>query len=296
MSSKKIISITTGLALAASMALAIPAFAQVNGQGDGNKSGGYGQSNASLQGQIKGAWTGQMGGTNRGSGMPGSSGTMKPGVFGTVTAVNGNAITINGRQGFGPTATATTTYTVDATNATVKKNNAASTVSAIAVGDMIFAQGTITGTNVVATSIRDGVMMGTRGQGGPGMNGKGGQGHATSTPPVSPFTGNGQPVIAGKVSAISGDTLTVTTTSNVTYSVDATNAKILEGQNTIAIGSIVVGNTVLVQGTVNGTSITASTVVDQSGPAASVTANMDKGQKYGFFGGIGQFFMHLFGF
>lgn len=241
---------------------------------------------------MGGGTPGGVNGMNRG-------GTMKPGVFGTVTAVNGNTITINGRQGFGPTATATTTYTVDATNATVKKNNATSTVSAIAIGDTIFAQGTITGTNVVATTIRDGVMMGARGQGGPGMNGKGGQGHATSTPPVSPFTGNGQPVIAGSVSAISGTSLTVTTASNVIYTVDASNAKIVEGQNTIALSTIVVGNKVLVQGTVNGTSITASTVVDQSGVPASVTANMDKGRKLGFFGGVGNFFKsfaHLFGF
>lgn len=301
MSYKKIISITTGLALAASMALAIPAFAQVNGQGQGEGQQGRGQGQGQ-GGPHMGAWNGPMGGangTNRGPGM----GAMKPGVFGTVTAVNGNKITINGRTGFGPDATATTTYTVDATNATVKKNNATSTVSVIAIGDTIFAQGTITGSNVVATTIRDGIMMGARGpgmngQGGPGMNGKGGTGHATSTPPVSPFTGNGQPVIAGSVSAISGTSLTVTTASNVIYTVDASNAKIVEGQNTIALSTIVVGNKVLVQGTVNGTSIAASTVVDQSG-ATTGTPVPGKEQSRGFFGGVGNLFKsfaHLFGF
>jgi len=310
MSYKKIISITAGLALAASMALAIPAFAQVNGQGQGE--GQQGQGN----GQHVGAWQGrgQMGGGNlggaNGANRGPNTGTMKPGVFGTVTAVNGNTITISGRQGFGPTATATTTYTIDVTNAIVKKNNATSTVSAIAIGDSVFAQGTITGTNVVATTIRDGVMMGARGQGGPGMNGHwasstpmmGGKSHATSTPPVSPFTGNGQPVIAGKVSAVSGTSLTVTTTSNVTYTVDASNAKVVKGQGTIVLSSVIVGDTVLVQGTVNGTSITASTVVDQSAPTgqpANGTPAPGNGQSRGFFGGVGNFFKsfaHLFGF
>jgi hypothetical protein len=289
------------------MALAIPAFAQVNGQGDGNKSGGYGQSNASLQGQIKGAWTGQIGGsggTNHGPGMSGANrgGAMKLGVFGTVTAINGNIITINGRQGFGPTATATTTYTVDATNAVIKKNNATTTVGNIAVGDMVVVQGTVSGTNVTATAIFDGIIGRMGGKGGPGMNGWASSttpfagdksSHATTTPP---FVGNGQPIIVGTVSVVNGNTLTVTTASSVTYTVDASSAKILKGSNTITLSGIVVGNKVLVQGAVNGTSITASTVLDQSGPANGIPPNMDKGQKYGFFGGLGQFFMHLFGF
>jgi hypothetical protein len=284
MKAKKIISITAGLALAASMALAVPAFAQTT---NGNQGQG---------GQHMGTWNGTArtlpGAPGRGSGAPSA---MRPGVFGTVTAVNGDIITINGRQGFSST-TPTISYTVDATNATVKKNNATSTVSSIVVGDTIFAQGAVTGTNVVATTIRDGIMTGTRGKGGPGINGNGGQGHATSTPPVSPFLGNGQPVIAGTISSINGASLTVTTTSNVTYTVDASNAKIVEGQNTIALSSIIVGNKVLIQGAVNGTSITASTVIDQSAPAAGTSPTPGKIQSRGFFGSIGSFFSHLFGF
>lgn len=287
MNAKKIISITTGLALAASMALAIPAFAQVNVGVGANVNGQQGQ----------GHWNGSMaGGTpgapGRGPGMPGASGmAMRPGVFGTVTSVNSDIITINGRQGFGST-TAAVSYTVDATNATVKKNNATSTISAIAVGDTIFAQGTVTGTNVVATNIRDGVMTGMRGKGQPG-SGTGPRPVASSTPA---FVGNGQPVVAGTVSAISGNSLTVTTASNVTYTVDVSSAKVVQGQNTIALSSIVVGNKVLIQGTVNGTSITASTVVDQSAPAGGTPSTPGKAQPRGFFGGIGQFFAHLFGF
>ena len=136
--------------------------------------------------------------------------------------------------------------------------------------------------------------MGTPGSGiRPGSNKSG---TASSTVQV---LGNGQPVVAGTISAISGNTLTLTTTSNVTYTIDATNAKILEGNSTVAIGSLAVGNKVLVQGTVSGTSVTASTVIDQSVPAgasAGGSATVGKGQSRGFFSSIGQFFSHIFGF
>ena len=290
MNTKKIISVTTGLAIAASMVLAIPAFAETNVSVSQSNVGWNGQGNSQLApGHVAG-----LGGMNRGQGM------MRPGVSGTVTAVNGNIITINGRQVFGST-TPTVSYTINTTNATVKKGNATTTVSSIAIGDMIAVQGTVTGTNVAATTIFDGVTgrMGINGNGDNdnlGKNGQNDQGRATSTPPI---LGNGQPVIAGTVSVVSGNTLTVTTASNVTYTVtiDASSTKILQGQNTVALSSIVVGSKVLIQGTVNGTSIVASTVIDQSGvPVAGEKSSQNKGQPKGFFTGIGQFFMHVFGF
>ena len=91
----------------------------------------FAQSNAvSAAGMPVGFGPGHMGG-GRG-GMMG----MRPGVFGTVSAVNGTTITVSGRTGFGSTTPAVT-YTVNASNATLKKNNATSTVSSIAVGDTV---------------------------------------------------------------------------------------------------------------------------------------------------------------
>jgi hypothetical protein len=221
---------------------------------------------------------------------------MKPGVFGTVTAVSGNIITVNSTHRTGPKpaagstttttpVTTTVTYTVDASSATITKNNVAGNISSIVIGDTIMAQGTLTGTNLVATTVRDGAMTGRT----PGAMGTNGQPNQTS-----PIVGNGQPVIAGTVSALSGNTLTVTNKSNVTYTVDATNAKIVQGQNTITISNIVVGDSVVVQGTVNGNSVTASSVIDQkvSTPTSTTTTPQHKG----FFGSIGSFFSHLFGF
>jgi hypothetical protein len=218
---------------------------------------------------------------------------MKPGVFGTVSAISGNIITVTSTHRTGPksstgstttTTPTTTTYTVDATSATITKDNAAGTISSIAVGDTIMAQGTLTGTNLVATTIRDGVMTRTPG--------------ATDTNvdknQTSPITGNGQPVVAGTVSSISGNTLVITNKSNVTYTIDTTNAKIVEDQNTITISSVAVGDSVIVQGTVSGNSVTASSVIDQKAPSATTTGTTT--QSKGFFGSIGSFFSHLFGF
>lgn len=56
--------------------------------------------------------------------------------FGKITAINGNTITIvEGKK-------TTTTYTVDASAATVKVNGTASTVSALAVNDMVMIHAT----------------------------------------------------------------------------------------------------------------------------------------------------------
>jgi hypothetical protein len=201
------------------------------------------------------------------------------GVFGTVATINGNTLTVTSKMG-GPnsTSTTTTTYTVDATNAKVTKDNAASTISAIAVGDTVAIQGTISGTNITATMIRDGVMT-------PGQ-------------PTNPLIqGNGEPVIAGTISNISGNTLTVTNKSNVTYTVDVTNAKVTKGNAASTVSAIVVGDNVVIQGTVNGTSITAASVIDSgTTPTKTGMTGNSSNPHPGIFGSIGSFFKRIFGF
>ena len=234
-------------------------------------------------------------------GRGGMMGMHKPGVAGTVTAVSGNTITITAKQ-FAPRAKGTSgttttpvapttiTYTIDATNATVKKAGAASSVSGIAVGDMIMAQGTVTGTSVAATTIEDGF---GKGMGG-GMMGSGGASLANLP------AGNGQPIVGGSVTAVSGNTITITNTAGVTYTIDATSAKFQKGGVTAAtIANISVGDSVIAQGTVNGTAVSAATVLDQGAkPVATANANgtTTKPAAKGFFGAIGGFFAHIFGF
>ncbi len=224
-----------------------------------------------------------------------------PGVFGTVASISGNTITVTSK-GFGSNATATT-YTVNATNATVTKSGAASTVAGIAIGDSVMVQGTVSGTSVTATAIRDGVTGGR-------MGGTGMRGFASSTTPdgkkpnaaLANITGNGQPVIGGTVASISGTTLSITNKSNVSFSVDASNATVNKGGATSTVASIATGDSVIVQGTVNGSSVVASSVIDQgvvstaSTSATPSTSGAHGGFLGGLFGGIGGFFQHLFGF
>lgn len=218
-----------------------------------------------------------------------------PGVFGTVTSVgggaNGDTITV-ASKGFGQNATPTT-YTVDATNATITKGGTAGaapttiTVSGIAVGDTVIVRGTVSGQNVTATAIRDGVM--------------GARAGVLGQKPQTPLTqGDGQPVVGGTVTANSGTSLTITNKGNVTYTVDITNAKILKGNTTAPASAVAVGDMVVIQGTVNGNSVVASSVLDSGASTAtanaSSTPSTHQGGLGGIFGRIGRFFQRLFGF
>ena len=95
---------------------------------------------------------------------------IRSGVSGTVDAMDGTTITVDGRQG---TSTATTTYSVDASNAKVIKGSATTTasVSDISVGDHVIIRGTVSGTSVTATTVIDGVMSGIMGGRGFGQSG-----------------------------------------------------------------------------------------------------------------------------
>jgi len=229
-----------------------------------------------------------------GTGPRGVGQEIKPTIVGTVSSISGNSIIVTGRQGFAfgqrnkSTSTqpvASITYTVDTSGATVMKSNATSSVSSIVVGDTILVQGTVSGTNITATLIRDGIMNNGQSR---MQNQNGDQKNFAS----STFQGNGQPVIAGTISAINGETITVTNKSNVIYAVDATNAKITQGQKVITLSNISVGNSVMVQGTVNGNSVVASSIITQ---ASQINAAPAK-KPAGFFRAIGNFFKNLFGF
>jgi ribosomal protein L15 len=211
-----------------------------------------------------------------------------PGVFGNVTSINGTNLTVASR-GFGPNS-ATTTYSIDASKAIVMDKEATSTISVISVGNQVSVQGTITGTSVSATKINVGIGFG-RGNGqnpGKGMGGR----FASSSNMIE---GNGQPIIGGTVSAVSGATITITNKSNVSYTVDASSATITKGNGASTVSDIAVGDNILAQGTINGTSVTATTVTDQGSVSANKKAE-SKPSIGGFFGGIGNFFAKLFGF
>jgi hypothetical protein len=281
----KYLSLMVGAGLLVSFAVVLPAFAQTQ-PGGPNGFGGGGR-------------FGMGGGMRGGTAMP-------PGVFGTVDTISGDTLQITS-QTMRPNASSTpaTVYTVDATNATIVKNGATSTIASVAVGDMVMVRGTVSGTNVTATMIRDGIMgmMGRPGmfasstRGGEGNGGKGFGRGPTSTAATPPIQGNGEPVIAGSVASLSGSSLTVTNASNVTYTVDASSATIVKGRGaTSTIASVAVGDNVVVQGTVNGTAVTASSIIDQGSNGNKNGNTPPAAPHMNIFSAIGSFFKHVFGF
>ena len=181
-------------------------------------------------------------------------------VVGTVTAINGTTLSVSSKneRSFpffnGPKdATSTVTiYTVNAANASITNgpgaNAATTTLSSVKVGDKLIVRGTIDGTAIAAASIAD---LGV-----------------TPTPPVQPA----KAFIFGTISAINGSSLTVSgktfgASATTTYTVDASSAKFWKigdgfkpsGEN---LSNVTVGDHVLIIGTLSGTSITASSVID----------------------------------
>jgi hypothetical protein len=196
----------------------------------------------------------------------------RPGISGTVSAINGNIITVTDRKNVA--------YSVDATSATVTKNGDASSISGIIVGDKVMVSGTVNGTSISATAIRDILNQG---------------GKAKPNPVIQ---GNGQPLISGSITVISGTNMTVTNKSNVTYSVDVSNAKFMKGNATSTLSNFAVGDSVVVQGAVNGNLVTASSVIGtgQGKTADNPNTAPSPASHRGFFGGIFSFFQNLFGF
>lgn len=278
---KKYIGAALGVTTLAAMA--IPAFAESNQTITNNR-----------QNQEQYDRRENLGNKGRGM-MPGNTQMMsRPTVSGTVTIVSGNTITISGHQGIASSSTPLSTFVIDATNAKIIKGDQTTTITTIVAGDTIAVHGTLTGNTVVATMIRDGVMMRRDSEGRGMMNPT----NSANTQAIQQLQGNGQPIIAGTITAISGTSLTITNKSNVTYTAETSAAKVIINGAVSAITSAKIGDMVIVQGTIHGNAITASSVIDNGTAPAAATTNQSTGNttRGGFFGGIGNFFGKMFGF
>ena len=162
-----------------------------------------------------------------------------PHMGGEITAISGSTITVSQKN---PKDNTTATYTINASAATIEKDRVASTLSALKIGDHIMAEGTQSGTTITATKIMSGM-------GGPGFGGPGGHG------------GKGGHGIMGKVTAVSGSTITLTNPKGTTYTVNAASAKV-QKMATGSLSDVVVGDTIGIQGTVSGNTVTATTIMD----------------------------------
>ncbi len=160
------------------------------------------------------------------------------GIVGTVASITGSTLMVNGKN--------STLYSVDATSAQILKDKStAMIITDIKVGDMVMVKGKITGTTVVATVIKDGI---------PALN-------------LNSNYNRKFPGIMGIVNSLDGTTFTVTNESGVVYTIDASHAVITKGvvskkPATVQIADIKTGDTVMVMGAVNGTSVTAEKIFD----------------------------------
>ncbi len=161
-----------------------------------------------------------------------------PHVGGTISAINGTVITVTGNERHAGT------FTVETSGATFTKAGATASLSSFAVGEYVRAEGTLNGTNVTATTVSDAPGMGM-GKGGHGMGGRHGKG----------------PGVMGQVSAVNGSTITVTSMDGTSYTVDAASAKV-QRFVTGSLSDIAVGDRIGVHGTVSGTTITATNIMD----------------------------------
>lgn len=220
---------------------------------------------------------------------------MKPALMGKVATINGSTFTITSmmERREGGTTTPAVTFTVDASNATVIKAGATSTVASIATGDYVLVLGTVSGTNIVAKTIVDGMPRKDEPKKEKVEKLK------KLEKPTLP-TGNGKPVVLGTVASISGSSLTITNNGGAQYTVDASNAVVRKGNATSTVSAIVVGDSVIVQGSVSGSSITASTIISRPTTPANDNSSSDRGEnpprRSGFFGSVGGFISNMFGF
>lgn len=230
--------------------------------------------------------------TNQGGGLPsgnspnGQQGNFKNlGVMGTVSSISGSTIIVKSQD---------TSYTVDASNATIKKiTNSTSgfkssettiSVSDIQSGDTVMIQGEISGTSVTATEIIVGAFPGGPMNGSTVTTSNRNQGRlpanpATSTPKNK--VQNRSSAIMGTVSAISGTTITITgrQDTGIIYTVDASNAKVTQGAGentqTLSVSDIKVGDVIEVAGAI---SISATSIIERGNMSTSTeSGNIEQG-------------------
>ncbi len=161
-----------------------------------------------------------------------------PGVFGEVTGINGNIITITNKKGV--------SYVIDASSAKIMRDrNTNISLSDVKIGDSLVIMGTVSGTSVSASTIFDGIPKFLSAKNGGLRNMRG---------------------VAGSVTSISGTNITVEGKNGTHYIVDVSGAEILKiagkTRTATSVLDLAVGDTVLVKGTVTDTTVVAKKVLD----------------------------------
>jgi preprotein translocase subunit YajC len=162
------------------------------------------------------------------------------GTTGTVTATSDDSITIKASNG--------TTYTVDISDAQIR----GATANSIENGDKVYIQGVTNGTNIVATLVIDG-----------------------KAKTAAPSDDDKRTAVVGTVTAKSGSTLTVLGKNGMSYTVATANAMIwADGSQSSSVSNIDVGDSVIIQGTISGSSVTAAKVYGVTLPSTAANGGI----------------------
>jgi hypothetical protein len=179
-------------------------------------------------------------------------------IVGTVSATNGStSLTMTVQAS---STAAVTTYTVNTSNARVLKDGTTTPASSIQINDKIAVVGTVSGMNVTAKVIFDGVIPHTT---GPPAGNKGGHagsttGRSFASSTRSSFVKFVKPAAFGSVSAItSGSSFTLaqrSKTGTTTMIIDTDSSTTFRGGTTTAgFSNLAIGNLVAVTGTTTAT-------------------------------------------
>lgn len=199
----------------------------------------------------------------RGEGMddkPGIRMAVGQSLTGTVTVIGTNTITVNGKH-----ASTTGLFIVDVSSAKFFKNNATTTLNAILLGDTVFVQGKVSGNSVTASAVYSGKLPAALQKVEIRKEEKKEERKEKREDRMADrLRGT---AILGIVTNVNGNTILVdgrfgTSTATTTYTVNAANAKIFKDKATTTVSAILVGDRVLVEGTVSGTTVTANVIFD----------------------------------
>lgn len=193
----------------------------------------------------------------------GPRGMGQNGVSGTVSAIDGNTITVRAEQfgtggsGSGDTPK-TITYTVTTSNATKVTESVAGSLSDLAAGDTVIVSGAESNGTIDAARIAqvDSSRFGRGGQSGPGTGPGSGPGSGRFGNEQEPNT-----ITFGKVRSVSGDTMVIDGASGNTLTVMTTSQTPVMITKKLELSSLKVGDRIRATGTVSGKHVAATAIV-----------------------------------
>lgn len=164
------------------------------------------------------------------------------GTIGTVTAVSANTLTVKTATG--------EIYVVTTTDATVRRGGEEKPATPIVVGETVYVFGIKNGTNIVASTI---------------IVGK-------SKIDVKPTADESRQAYLGVVTAKTDTTLTIVNSTNVAYTVTlASDSQIwINKTKQTTLSGFVVGDNVMIQGTLTGSTISAKKVMAMHLPVGTI--------------------------